>query len=310
MEQANEVSKTMKQLAAEEKQKADEKKRQEDARKAQQAKAAAREPELASFYASTGSSVPWGEGPSLGEVYGVKYDCPLAAGKRLFAAGSVAAATGAYQQAVELNENDGEAWRMLGRCHAENDDDVKAIQAFERAAKVDPTNRAALVSLAVSLTNEQKTEEAVTTLRKWIVHHPRLSELHSEAKPAEAAPAESTEKEAEGSPEVPSSDFSAAETFSGAREGWYFGTSGNGVGYCKAVMLSRFVALSVSLTRKASPFCRQAVRDEGRTATALSDGGSGRPLHPRRQDCPGRAGALHHPRCALCHKERLRGRSV
>ena len=32
MEQANEVSKTMKQLAAEEKQKADEKKRQEDAR--------------------------------------------------------------------------------------------------------------------------------------------------------------------------------------------------------------------------------------------------------------------------------------
>ena len=45
MEQANEVSKTMKQLAAEEKQKADEKKRQEDARKAQQAKAAAREPE-------------------------------------------------------------------------------------------------------------------------------------------------------------------------------------------------------------------------------------------------------------------------
>ena len=233
MEQANEVSKTMKQLAAEEKQKADEKKRQEDARKAQQAKAAAREPELASFYASTGSSVPWGEGPSLGEVYGVKYDCPLAAGKRLFAAGSVAAATGAYQQAVELNENDGEAWRMLGCCHAENDDDVKAIQAFERAAKVDPTNRAALVSLAVSLTNEQKTEEAVTTLRKWIVHHPRLSELHSEAKPADASPTDSTEKEAEGSPEVPSSDFSAAETFSGAREGWYFGTSGNGVGYCK-----------------------------------------------------------------------------
>merc|ERR1711959_250469 len=26
---------------------------------------------------------------------------------------------------------------------------------------------------------------------------------------------------------------SAAETFSGAREGWYFGTSGNGVGYYK-----------------------------------------------------------------------------
>ena len=122
---------------------------------------------------------------------------------------------------------------MLGCCHTESDDDVKAIQCLQKSVEIDPTNRAALVSLGVSLTNEQKTEEAVSTLRKWIMHHPRLSELHEEAKPEEELDGNSS---SEGSTtKVPDSDFDAAATFGGPREGWIFGTSGNGTGYYKDV---------------------------------------------------------------------------
>jgi tetratricopeptide (TPR) repeat protein len=231
---ANDVSKTMKelsQIAQREKQEAEAKEAQ---RKQREAAAAAREPELCSFYQSSGASVPWGLGPEVAETYGIKYDCPLAFGKRLFAAGRVAAATDAYKQAVALNDKDSEAWRMLGCCYTESDDDIKAIQCLEKSVEIDPSNRAALVSLGVSLTNEQKTDEAVSTLRKWIMHNPRLSELHDEAKPADDAGADGGDA-SEGSPKVPDSDFSAAATFDGAREGWVFGTSGNGTGYYKDV---------------------------------------------------------------------------
>jgi tetratricopeptide (TPR) repeat protein len=231
---ANDVSKTMKelsQIAQREKQEAEAKEAQ---RKQRESAAAAREPELCSFYQSSGASVPWGLGPEIAETYGIKYDCPLAFGKRLFAAGRVAAATGAYKQAVALNDKDSEAWRMLGCCYTESDDDVKAIQCLEKSVELDPSNRAALVSLGVSLTNEQKTDEAVSTLRKWITHNPRLSDLHDEAKEVNEAAADGADAN-EGSPKVPDSDFSAAAAFDGAREGWIFGTSGNGTGYYKDV---------------------------------------------------------------------------
>jgi tetratricopeptide (TPR) repeat protein len=231
---ANDVTKTMKDLATEAKKEQEEAQAKEAKRQQREAAAAAREPELGSFYQSSGASVPWGLGPEIGETYGIKYDSPLASGKRLFSAGRVAAATGAYQQAVTLNDKDSEAWRMLGCCYTEMDDDVKAIQCLEKAVQLDPGNRAALVSLGVSLTNEQKTDQAVSTLRSWIMHHPRLAELHEEAKPDEE-PAAGEEGVSEGAPKVPEGDFEAAETFGGAREGWCFGTSGNGTGYYKDV---------------------------------------------------------------------------
>ena len=230
---ANDISRTMKELTQQAQREKQEAEAKEAQRKQREAEAAAREPELCSFYQSSGASVPWGLGPEVAETYGINYDCPLAFGKRLFAAGRIAAATGAYKQAVALNDKDSEAWRMLGCCYTESDDDVKAIQCLEKSVEIDPTNRPALVSLGVSLTNEQKTDEAVSTLRKWIVHHPRLSKLHDEATPVEdTADANDTN---EGSPKVPDSDFDAAETFGGPREGWVFGTSGNGTGYYKDV---------------------------------------------------------------------------
>lgn len=230
---ANDITKTMKELAADAKKDQEEEAAKEGQRKAREAAAAKREPELCTFYASTGATVPWGNGPEVCETYGIKYDTPLAAGKRLFAAGRVAAATGAYQQAVSANDKDSEAWRMLGCCFTESDDDVKAIQCLEKAAKLDPANLPALVSLGVSLTNEQKTEQAVSTLRNWIVHHPRLAEMHDEAKEAESADAAGGESE--GVAPVPAENYQAAETFTGVKEGWVFGTSGNGVGYYKDV---------------------------------------------------------------------------
>ena len=47
-----------------------------------------------------------------------------------------------------------EAWSLLGRVHAENDDDPMAICAMMRAYQAQPDNLDVLLSLGVSHTNE------------------------------------------------------------------------------------------------------------------------------------------------------------
>eukprot|EP01043_Picozoa_sp_COSAG02_P015617 COSAG02_NODE_669_length_18681_cov_170.310499_11_plen_269_part_00 len=155
------------------------------ARSSKEGEMYALEPDLCGFYRGSGEYLPWDPGPLVAETYGIKYSCPLADGRRLFNAGRVAAAIRAYEQALAVNGKDGEAWRMLGCCYAESDNDAMAIRCLKEALQVDPTNRPVLLTLGISLANEQMFADAVSILRKWITHHPRLSELHEEANLAE-----------------------------------------------------------------------------------------------------------------------------
>jgi tetratricopeptide (TPR) repeat protein len=187
-----------------------------DERRRVSEKAARSEPSVVSYYRAGQAQEP----PML-ETYGMAYPEPELAGCVLFAAGRVVAAACAYKQAVKQDldsERLAECWRMLGQCHAESDDDVAAINSFERAVVAAPANRPALLAFAVSLVNEQKPQKAVSVLRQWVGAHPALAELHAEAaeKTDEPEPVADEPVAAEPEPDaapVPAVEFEAAEAF-------------------------------------------------------------------------------------------------
>ncbi|VDL74267.1 unnamed protein product [Nippostrongylus brasiliensis] len=84
-------------------------------------------------------------------------------GDRLMQSGDLGSAILAYEAAVQKNPNDAESWCRLGLSHAENENDAKAIAAFN--------NFQALLALSVSLANESVDNEALNQLEKWLVAH-------------------------------------------------------------------------------------------------------------------------------------------
>lgn len=70
-----------------------------------------------------------------------------------------------------------DAWRMLGMCHAENDQEKEAIYCLNRALDCDPYNLDALLALGTSYVNELDSVKALETLRIWVAHNPRYQGL-------------------------------------------------------------------------------------------------------------------------------------
>lgn len=70
---------------------------------------------------------------------------------------------------------------MLGVCHAENDEDRKAIVCLQKAVEQDPYNLDALLALGVSYVNELDHENALKTLQSWVQHNPKFAGLKFEA---------------------------------------------------------------------------------------------------------------------------------
>jgi peroxin-5 len=93
-------------------------------------------------------------------------------GKDLFRKGVLTEAVLALEAECQRNPGNSEAWRLLGTVQAENDDDVQAIAALNRAVAADPEDLDALLSLGVSHTNELEQSEALGYLREWIMRHP------------------------------------------------------------------------------------------------------------------------------------------
>jgi peroxin-5 len=93
-------------------------------------------------------------------------------GKDLFRRGVLTEAVLALEAECQRNPGNSEAWRLLGTVQAENDDDVQAIAALNRAVAADPEDLDALLSLGVSHTNELEQSEALGYLREWIMRHP------------------------------------------------------------------------------------------------------------------------------------------
>jgi peroxin-5 len=104
-------------------------------------------------------------------------------GMKLFREGKIRDAIMCFESVVQDSagsEHD-EAWRMLGACHAENDEDKRAIYCLNKCLDCDPYNLEALLALGTSYVNELDSVKALETLRTWVAHNPRYQGLDSGA---------------------------------------------------------------------------------------------------------------------------------
>jgi peroxin-5 len=101
---------------------------------------------------------------------------PMSEGLRLLEqGGSLSEAALAFEAAVQMSPLDSQAWMHLGNIQAQNEKEEPAIRALEKAVEVDESNLSALMSLAVSYTNESYDHAAYQSLERWILQkYPHL----------------------------------------------------------------------------------------------------------------------------------------
>ncbi|KAJ3564302.1 hypothetical protein NPX13_g7889 [Xylaria arbuscula] len=98
--------------------------------------------------------------------------------------GNLSLAALAFEAAIQKDPTHVEAWVQLGIAQAQNEKETAAIRALEQAKTLDPNNTTALMTLAVSYTNEGYDSTAYRTLERWLsVRYPSI------IGPAELSPA-------------------------------------------------------------------------------------------------------------------------
>ena len=97
-------------------------------------------------------------------------------GMKHFRDGNLKEAIRSFEMELQHNNPDNAmAWRMLGRCHAENDQDPEAIKCLEAAVDRDPFSPESLLALGVSYVNELNYEKALENLKAWFTHNPKYA---------------------------------------------------------------------------------------------------------------------------------------
>ncbi|RKO99287.1 hypothetical protein CXG81DRAFT_4567, partial [Caulochytrium protostelioides] len=101
---------------------------------------------------------------------------PMAEGLAILARqGNLTDAALCFEAAVQRDPDNNEGWTLLGQVQAENEKELPAIAALQRAVQQAPQNARALMALAVSYTNEGRDRPSYATLGRWLqVQYPSM----------------------------------------------------------------------------------------------------------------------------------------